>query len=227
MKRILLLLSIILLTSCGNSKNSDEFIAAVKGNYLFNSDESIGISFVENKLNVRWRGKDNIEPLKVNDSTFYIQQMNEKFIFVMQPEVHIVLAEKREHEGRKYHFKKLALGEKTPREYLINGEYDKALEGYLAIQKRDSLDKTIREGTFNNLGYRAIRNKKYEKAIEIFKINTKLHPKSSNTYDSLGEAYWRVSDTLKAKESFKKALSINPENRRALRFIKSNKLKLD
>jgi hypothetical protein len=48
-------------------------MTAVSGNYLFNSDESIGITFVENKLNVRWRDKDNIEPLKVNDSTFYIQ----------------------------------------------------------------------------------------------------------------------------------------------------------
>ncbi len=224
MKRILLLLSVILLASCGNSTNSKEFMDAVTGNYLFNSDESIGITFVENKLNVRWRGKDNIEPLKVNDSTFYIQKMNEKFIFVMQPEVHIVLAEKREHKGRKYHFKKLAFGEKTPREYLLNKEYDKALEGYLAIQKRDSLDRTIRERTFNNLGYRAIRNNDYQKALEIFKMNTKLYPKSSNTYDSLGEAYWKLKDSVNAKESFKKALSINPENRRALRFVKKYKL---
>jgi len=224
MKRILLLLSIVLLASCSNSKNSTEFMTAVSGNYLFNSDESIGITFVENKLNVRWRDKDNIEPLKVNDSTFYIQEMNEKFIFVFQPKVHIVLAEKREHEGEKYFFKKLALAEKAPREYLLNGEYDKALEGYLDIQKKDSLDKTIRERTFNSLGYRAIRSNDYQKALEIFKINTKLYPRSSNTYDSLGEAYWHLKDSVNAKESFKKALSINPENRRALRFIKKNKL---
>lgn len=224
MKHILLLFSIVLLASCGNSKNSKEFIAAVSGNYLFNSDESIGITFVDDKLNVRWRGKDNIEPLKVNDSTFYIQEMNEKFIFVMQPKVHIILAEKREHKGKKYTFPKLALGQKAPREYLLNEEYDKALEGYLAIQKKDSLDRTIRERTFNSLGYKHIREKNYTKALEIFKINTKLYPRSSNTYDSLGEAYWFLKDSINAKESFKKALSINPENRRALRFIKKYKL---
>ena len=96
--------------------------------------------------------------------------------------------------------------------------------GYLAIQQKDSLDKTIRETTLNRLGYRILNEKKHDIAIEVFIINTKLYPKSSNTYDSLREAYWRVKDSVKAKENFKKALSINPENRRALRFIKKHKL---
>ena len=220
MKRILLLLSIVLLTSCGNSKNNPEFITAVSGNYLFNSDESIGISFVENEMIVRWRGKENIKPLKVNDSTFYIKDMNEKFIFVMQPKVHIKLAKKREHQGRTYSFNKMLNGKKAPREYLLNKEYHKALEGYLAIQQNDSLDRTIREGTFNSLGYRLMNDKKIEAAIEIFKINTKLYPKSSNTYDSLGDAYLRKKDTVSAINFYKKALSINPENSSSKRMLK-------
>lgn len=223
MKRILLLLSIVLLTSCGNSKNSSEFMAAVSGNYLFNSDESIGISFEENEMRVNWRGKENIKPLKVNDSTFYIKDMNEKFIFVMQPKVHIKLAKKREHKGRTYSFNKMLEGKKTPREYLLNKEYNKALEGYLAIQQKDSLDRTIREGTFNSLGYSMMNDKKVEIAIEIFKINTKLYPNSSNTYDSLGDGYWKLKDTVNAVLNYKEALSINPENRKAIRFLKNHK----
>mgnify|MGYP000971663930 FL=1 len=69
-----------------------------------------------------------------------------------------------------------------------------------------------------------LNDKKYDIAIEIFKINTKLYPNSSNTYDSLGEAFWRLKDTVNAKENFNRALSINPENKRALRFIKDHKL---
>ncbi|MDG1527641.1 MAG: hypothetical protein P8Q86_00195 [Polaribacter sp.] len=223
MKRILLLLSIVLLTSCGDSKNSPEFMAAVSGNYLFNSDESIGISFEENEMRVNWRGKEDIKPLKVNDSTFYIKDMNEKFIFVMLPKVHIKLAKKREHKGRTYSFNKMLAGKKTPREYLLNKEYNKALEGYLAIQQKDSLDRTIREGTFNNLGYEMMNDKKVEIAIEIFKINTKLYPNSSNTYDSLGDGYRKLKDTANAVLSYKEALSINPENRKAIRFLKNHK----
>lgn len=224
MKRFLYLLIVLFFISCGNSKNSPEFMTAVSGNYLFNSDESIGISFVDNEMIVNWRGNDNIKPMKVNDSTFYIKVMNEKFIFILQPTIHIKLAEKREHEGEIYSFNKMVDGVKTPREYLLNKEYDKALAGYLAIQKKDSLDKTIRERNFNNLGYQMINEKKYDIAIDFFKINTVLYPKSSNTFDSLGEAYWKIKDSVKAKENFKKALSINPENRRALSFIKKYKL---
>jgi hypothetical protein len=219
MKRIIYILVFFVLISCGNSKNSPEFITTVTGNYLFNSDESIGVSFEENDLLVQWRGKKNIKPLKVNDSTFYVKEMNEKIIFLIHPKVHIKLATKREHKGKKYRFDKLAEGEKAPREYLLNGEYEKALQGYLSIQKKDSLDKTVRERNFNSMGYRAIRNKKLEKAIEIFRINTKLYPRSSNTYDSLADGYLHMKDTVNAVVFYKKSLSINSENRSSRRML--------
>lgn len=220
MKRLIYFLFITLFISCGNSKNTPEFINEVSGNYLFNSDESIGVSFKDNVLYVSWRGNNSIKPLKVNDSTFYIQQMNEKIIFKKKPSVHIVLAEKREHKGKKYKFKKLLEGQKTPREFFLNKEYQKALDGYLAIQKKDSLDKSINQWTLNSFGYQLIREKKYDEAIELFKINTQLHPKSSNTFDSLADAYLKKKDTTSAINYYKKALSINPENRSSKRMLK-------
>ena len=70
------------------------------------------------------------------------------------------------------------------------------------------------------MGYRYLRKNDFESAIEMFKINTVLYPKSSNTFDSLGEAYYLNKDTLNAIDNFKKALAINPENRSAKRFLK-------
>lgn len=225
MKRIFSLLIFLLLYSCGSSESSPEFMEQVTGNYLFNSDESIEIHFIDHELSVKWRGRDDIKPLKVNDSTFYMKELNEKIIFVSKPKIHIILAPKREHEGKTYHFKKLAKGEKTPGEYLRNNEFDKALAGYLEIQQKDSLDRTIRERTLNSLGYQALRANKHQDAIAIFKINTALYPTSSNTFDSLGEAYWQLKDTVNTVANYKKALSINPENRKAKRFLKKHKLK--
>jgi tetratricopeptide (TPR) repeat protein len=219
MKRILVVFSALLLIGCGNSKNSPEFISEVSGKYLFNSDESIGISFEEDVLFVSWRGNDKIKPLKVNDSTFYIQEMNEKIIFISKPITHIILAEKREHEGKKYKFDKLLEGQKTPSEHFKDKEYEKALNGYLAIQKKDSLDRSIREWTLNSLGYRYLSDQKYDEAIELFKINIQLYPKSSNTYDSLADAYLRKKDTANAITFYTKALSINPENRSSKRML--------
>lgn len=222
MKRILYLLSLALIISCVSSENTEEFIAKVEGRYLFNSDEALEVYFVEKKLRVKWRGQD-MEPLKVSDSSFYLKEMNEKLLFVSHPEIHIELAPKREHEGEKFTFTKMAKGAKTPSEYLVSKEYDKALQGYLVIKQKDSLDPTIREWKLNSLGYNKLREKKYEEAIEIFKINIALYPYKSNPYDSLGEAYWETKDTANAVANYKRALSINPENRSAKRFMKRHK----
>ncbi len=222
MKRTtIFLLFIIIIFSCTSSKNSPEFITKTEGRYLFNSDEAITVFFVNDEMQINWRNQDLV-PLKSTDSSFYLKEMNEKLIFVTQSnnETYIKLAPKREHEGQKYKFYKLKKGEKTPSEYFLNEEYEKALQGYLKIKKRDSLDPNIKEWLINGKGYDLLRKNKVKEAKEIFKINIALYPHSSNTYDSMADAYWKEKDTAKTIEYYKKALNINPENRRAKRFIK-------
>ena len=219
MKRVFYLLSIFLLISCGNSKNSPEFIEQVEGRYLFNSIETLEVYFNEDVLKVKWRGQD-MTPIKANDSSFYLKEMNEKLVFISTPEMHIELAEKREHDGKKFHFSKLAKGEKTPMEYFKDREYNKALLGYQAIQKKDSSDQSVNQWVINGIGYDYMRQNKYDEAKEIFQINIALHPKSSNPYDSMGDLYRELNDTIKAVEYYKKALDINPENRSSKRQLK-------
>lgn len=154
-----------------------------------------------------------MKPIKASDNSFYLKDMNEKLVFVSEPKMHIELAPKREHEGEIFIFPKLKKGEKTPSEYFKDKEYQKALDGYLAIQKTDSLNRSVNEFIVNRAGYRYLNDDRIDEAIEIFKINIALHPKSSNVYDSMGDAYKRAKDTVKAIEFYKKALAINPENR--------------
>ncbi len=219
-KSILFLLLLSLCLSCSSSKNSEEFINKVEGRYLFNANEVLEVYFKEQDLFIKWRGKKDIKPLKVSDNSFYMKEMNEKLIFATDPNVHIYLSEKTEHKGVKYHFKKMDINEKTPHEYFENKEYNKALEGYLKIKEQDSLNPIIREYKINGIGYSYIREKELEKAIEIFRINTELHSNSSNTFDSLAEAYLKNKDTANAIINFKKALSINSENESAKRNLK-------
>ncbi|MGG6231171.1 tetratricopeptide repeat protein [Tenacibaculum sp. SDUM215027] len=219
MKIKFLLLSIILLfASCASKSNSPEFIEKAAGRYYFNTDEIIEITFDDNdKLLVKWRNQ-NLEPLKVNDSSFYVRELNEKLMFNTS-ENKIELAEKREHEGEKYVFKKLKKGEKTPSEYLAEGNFEAALKGYKIIKEKDSLSPVIRERNLNRLGYQYLRKDEFKNAINIFKINIELYPNSSNTYDSTGDAYAKMKDTIKAIEYYKKALAINPENRSSKRGL--------
>lgn len=220
MKRFLFLLSIILFISCGNSKNSPEFMEATEGRYLFNSDETIEVFFEENVMKIKWRNQE-MEPIKASDSAFYLKEMNEKLVFVNKPEMHIILAPKTEHDGVIYKFNKLKKGEKTPSEYFDNGQYDKALAGYLAIKEKDSTDKSIRQYSLNSLGYQFLRNKDFEKAEQIFKINIALYPYKSNVYDSMGDVFRAQKDTVKAIEYYQRSLKINPENRAAKRNLQS------
>ncbi|WP_271405033.1 tetratricopeptide repeat protein [Tenacibaculum soleae] len=209
---------ILLFISCTPSKNSDHFIKKTTGRYFFNADEIIEVKFNEGALFLTWRNQ-NLTPLKINDSTFYVSELNEKLIFNTSKNS-IELAKKREHKNNTYIFNKLTDGEKIPSEHFAEGNFKAALLGYKKIKKNDSLSPVIREHTLNGLGYQYLRDNQHEKALAIFKINTELYPNSSNTYDSTGDAYLKTKDTLKAIEFYKKALAINPENNSAKRTLK-------
>ena len=162
-------------------------------------------------------------PVKANDSSFYVKEMNEKLIFILLPKIHIELAEKREHKGEKFYFKKLTQGEKTAFEYFKNKEFENSLNAYISIQEKDSLDPVISQSRLNRMGYEYLRVNKFLEARELFKINIALYPNKSNVYDSMGDAFKKEKDTLKAIEYYQKSLAINPENRNSLRNLKKLK----
>lgn len=220
---LFLFLVFALFYGCSNNSNDPEFIKKAAGRYLFNSDEVIHIYFEENEMYIEWRGAKKIKPLKVNDSTFFVKEMNEKILFLTNPanqQCYISLIPKEEKKSIVYNFLKLKEGEKAPSEHLANKEFDKALEGYLAIKKKDSLDSSIDEKYLNSLGYKTLREKNFEMAKAIFKINVALYPNSSNVYDSLAEAYMKSGDTLHAIENYKKSLAFDSGNKRAKNQLK-------
>ena len=85
------------------------------------------------------------------------------------------------------------------------------------------------EQKFNQSGYDLMNSKQMESAIFVFQLNTKLYPKSANTWDSLAEAYWKSGKTDKAIEYYNKAIELDPHGatgdnaRNALSRIKSQK----
>lgn len=221
MKKLLYPLFLIaIVTSCTSTKNSETFMKATSGRYLFNVNEVLEIYFENAEMHAKWRGNDDIELLKINDSAFYMKELNEKILFVSKPKMHIELAEKTEHKGIKYNFKKMEFDEKIASEYFIDKEFDKALVAFKKIQQEDSLSPVIREWSINRLGYDFIRKDDFNSAIEIFKINAELYPRSSSVFNSLGEAYYLKKDTINALLNFKKSLAINPENRSSKQFMK-------
>ena len=222
MKSFLYIISLCFFISCNNSENTQEFMNTSKGKYLFNSNETIEVYFKDGILKITWRGK-NLKPIKVNDSSFYVKEINEKLIFISKPEMHIELAEKREHKGEKFYFKKIAQEEKTALEYFKNKEYTNALNAYIKIQQNDSLDPVIDLYRLNRMAKKYMSANKIAEAKELFLINIALYPQKSLVYNSMGDAFKKENDTVKAIEYYKKSLVINPENRNSLRNLEKLK----
>lgn len=213
----------LLFISCNSKINSPEFIENTTGRYLYNSDEVIEVYFKNSELFLKWRGANEIKPLKTDENTFYVKEMNEKIQFKINPadnKEYIVLLPKNEKDSLQYNYRKLNEDEKTPTEYLLNDEFDSALEAYKLIKFNDSLDPLIEEAYLNRLGYNQLKDNNYKKAIDIFKINVALYPNSSNVYDSYADALFKQGDTLKAIENYKKSLTLDSGNKNAIRQIK-------
>ncbi len=90
----------------------------------------------------------------------------------------------------------------------------------LKATKADSYD--FAENELQTLGYQLVGLKRLKDAVEIFKLNVELFPKSSNSYDSLGETYLELGEKDLALTSYKKAIELNPANANAVRIV--NKL---
>lgn len=115
----------------------------------------------------------------------------------------------------------MSTDDKTPLEMVLEGNFDKGLEAYKKAKTEDADDDLLSEGYLNGAGYKMLENKEFTKAIDIFRVNAALYPKSENVYDSLGEAYLKAGQKVKAKESYQKILEINPKNENAAKVLKT------
>ncbi len=74
------------------------------------------------------------------------------------------------------------------------------------------------ERDVNTLGYNYIK-KDTKKALLYFKLNVKNYPKSSNAFDSLGEAYLLLGNKKRALNSYKESLRLDASNKNAEKMI--------
>jgi len=225
-KALLFALSItVFATSCSKRVDyTQEYMEQTTGRYLYNQENFIDVYYENKKLLINWGGLKVIEPVIIDDKTFFIADIYQKLHFVQHPETKkrylSVISEENENLIS-YDYLKVNDTYKTPSMHLDSGDYEKALAGYLEIKEQDSTSALIDEGDFNSLGYRLLRDKKYDDAVEVLKMNTVLFPESSNVYDSLADAYLAKGDSLQAFNNFKKTLEYNKNNDKAKRFVEA------
>lgn len=89
---------------------------------------------------------------------------------------------------------------------------DAAIQQYRALKAARLPNYNFDEGELNSVGYQLLRRKRTEDAIRLLRLNAEAYPKSSNVYDSLGEAFVAAGDKLQAIANYQKALLLNPRN---------------
>ncbi len=77
-------------------------------------------------------------------------------------------------------------------------------------QLSERFDPVEVERWVNRIGYRLIRGGMNERALELFEFNTRIFPKSWNTWDSLSEAHLGLGNTEEAIRAYHRALELNP-----------------
>ena len=92
-----------------------------------------------------------------------------------------------------------------------------ATKGIVAAAKLARTQKpSVQEVEINQWGYSLLEEPgQIHAAIEVFRLNVMLFPKSGNPYDSLAEAYEAAGRTASAIEEYRHALKINSTNNHA------------
>lgn len=81
------------------------------------------------------------------------------------------------------------------------------------------------EAFINYLGYEALNKKHYDKARALFELNIEWYPDRNNVYDSYGDYFLSIKDTVNAIKNYQKSLQINSnvESQRKLELLTSTK----
>ena len=96
-----------------------------------------------------------------------------------------------------------------------------AIKTYEGLRVANDSNYDFSESELNSLGYQLLSgNHKASEAIEIFKLNTVAYPRSSNAFDSLGEAYQASRDKELAIKNYQKAVELDPTNLHAVDMLK-------
>ncbi|UCE41889.1 MAG: serine hydrolase [Candidatus Aminicenantes bacterium] len=194
-----------------------------KGRYLINLDEVKTVTTDKGSLFVEGTYDRKVEVFPVAEDEFIGPEAGAMFTFALDDNDSATGLKIK--IGRRIQKAKRILDDYVaPYEYVLRENHAKALEAYRKIQTDKPKHVLIAEERLNNLGYGLLRQKEYDKAISLFKINIELYPDSANTYDSLAETYMEKGDKKNAIKYYEIVLEKIPADPRPDKeFLKSLK----
>jgi CubicO group peptidase (beta-lactamase class C family) len=196
------------------TKLEEADILKILGRYAYNSDEVVRVYREGDRVfSTYLRFAQPMELFKISDSTFVRKEREARVQFKTNPadgNFYLTFLEK----GKPVEFThpKMEPGAKVPYEWLLEGDYQKALEAYTGLKKSNAEDASVQEQSLNQSGYDLLSSGQTKEAVALFKINIQLYPTSANVYDSYAEACMKNGDNGLAIVNYKKSLALNPDN---------------
>ncbi len=201
-------------------------IARIAGKYAYSFDENIKVYAEADKVFLKYLSSAPQELIKVAENTYVRRDRKATIQFLSSPfnsQPSLVFSPEKEEDVFDYKNVRLIKGEKLGIEWLLEGDFDKALAIYQTRKKEQPNFLPAHEEHINNIGYQYLGAKNIDAALEIFKLNVALHPKAFNTYDSLGEVYMLKGEKALAIKNYEKSLVLNPKNENAVRVLEEMK----
>jgi CubicO group peptidase (beta-lactamase class C family) len=199
-----------------------EKLDAYVGRYRVNPDRVVTVTREGARLFAEPTGSSKMELLPVSETRFIRRDAPVQYSFVTDAEGKV--ARMAVHEGAAVapsgEAPRLAPGDFVPAELLLAGKTAEASDAYRKIKKEQPDNAAVAENRLNDFGYQLLRLGRRAEAIVVFALNVEFYPASSNTYDSLGEAYMENGDTELAIKNYRRSLELDPGNGNAVQMLK-------
>ena len=197
-------------------------IGQIGGRYRVGGNQLIEVYQNENLLYTKELGAKPEELIRITDSTYIRRKSTQLIQFTSHSESDSIKMEILDpNDGTIVStYNRMNKDEKIPVEFLLAGDFNQALKEYRTLMRLDPKNPAVNEDNLNMIGYDYLYGEKPKLAQDIFRINTLLYPKSSNTYDSYAEACMKNGDLDLAIENYKKSFVLNPQNTNAQEKIK-------
>jgi CubicO group peptidase (beta-lactamase class C family) len=188
-------------------------LAGMSGRYQLNSDEAFTLEARGGRLFGRPLVGDEYEMFPISRSLFVRKDSETRYQIRNSGErvAEVLVLNGKEQTSAK----RMSPGAKLPIDDLLAGRISQAIDAYRAIFAATPDDSSIAEGRINRMGYAFLARNEYEKAIAMLRLNTELYPSSSNTYDSLAEAYLASGDRVRSLETYRKVLEVLPTDQKS------------
>lgn len=194
-------------------------IRALTGRYKGGSDNMVNVAVRDGKLYREPLREPATELVHIGDGEFVSRMDERRRRFVPDSTGTMTLRISDGQTGEVLStLPRMSDDEFVPFELVQRGDRDAALKAYMDLRNADPENMATKEQILNSEGYRLMTDGMLQQARDLFYINMKLYPKSSNVYDSYAEASLKLGDKREALIHYRRAAAMDPNNSNAARI---------